>query len=137
MSMQSQFILTTASPFLPSLSAVGLLDGFLHILLGVGIGDDVREFEECRLHDGVHALARAQLGDDVETVQSVELDVLFRDLVLHLGGELLVHLVGGPDAVEQEGAALFEVGEHVITQHVRLVVARHEVRLVDDDFLES
>ena len=115
-----------------ALSAVRLLDGFLHVLLGVRIGDDVCEFEECRLHDGVHALGRAEFGDDVKTVEGVELDVLLRDLVLHLCGELLVHLVGGPYAVEQEGAAVLEVGEHVVTEHIGLVVARHEVRLVDE-----
>ena len=115
-----------------ALLAVRLLDGFLHILLGVGVGDDVGEFEECRLHDGVDALGRAEFGDDVQTVEGVELDVLLRNLVLHLCGELLVHLVGGPDAVEQEGAAVFEVGEHIVAQHVRFVVARDEVRLVDE-----
>ena len=115
-----------------ALLAVGLLDGFLHVLLGVLVGDDIRELEECRLHDGVDALARAELGDDIETVQGVEPDVLPRDLILHRGGELPVHLIGGPYAVEQEGAALFEVGEHVVTQHIGRVVARHEVRLIDE-----
>ena len=83
------------------------------------------------MHDGVDALVRSESGNDFKTVEGVELDVLFGNHILHSGREFRIHFFGSPLRVEQEGAALFEVGEHIVTEHVRLVVAGYEVCLVD------
>ena len=98
--------------------AVGLLDHFLHITLCVFVRNDVCKFEECGLHDGVDAFFRADFLDDFETVESVELDVFLCNHVLHCRRKFCVHLFGFPLRVEKERAAVFKVGEHVVTKHV-------------------
>ena len=102
------------------------------MLLGVGIGDDVREFEEARLHRRGDTVAESYLFDDLDGVYVIELDMLFRDRVFHARGKLFVHFFGGPGAVEQEYAAVFEIADHVVLDDVRRVVARDEVRLIDE-----
>ena len=84
------------------------------------------------MHNRVDALLGADLLDNFETVESVEFDVLFGNHILHGSGEFCIHLFGFPLRVEEERTAFFKVGEHVVTEHVRLVVACHEVRLVDE-----
>ena len=101
------------------------------MLFGVRIGDDARELEEASLHRGGNAVAEADLFDDLDRVDVVELDVLFGDRVLHRGGEFFVHLLDRPRAVEQEDAAVLEVADHVVLDDIGRVVAGDEVRLVD------
>ena len=57
--------------------------------------------------------------------------MLLCDCVFHTCGELGVHLLGRPLRVEQEYAAVLEVGEHIVAQYVGLVMASDKVRLVD------
>ena len=65
-------------------------------------GDYVRNLEERGLHDGVDAATHAHLAGDLDRVDGVELQVLFGDGILHGSGQLLVHLLRRPGAVEQE-----------------------------------
>lgn len=80
----------------------------------------------------LYAFFRADFLDDFETVESVELDVFLCNHVLHCRRKFCVHLFGFPLRVEKERAAVFKVGEHVVTKHVGFVVASHEVGLVDE-----
>ncbi len=63
--------------------AVCKFDLFFHILFCIFIRNDVCKFEESCLHDGVDAFLCAEFRDDLETVESVELDMFFCNHVLH------------------------------------------------------
>ncbi len=99
---------------LVALLAVGLLGVGLHVLIRLVIGDDVGQLEERSLHDGVDAAAHADFLGQLDGVDGVELGVLLRQQLLHGSGQLLLHLLGRPGAVEQEGAAVLQRGHHVI-----------------------
>ena len=117
---------------LGTLLAVGLLDGLLHVAFRLGVRYDVGYLEERRLKNHVLALGAAGLGRDVQSVDGIHLDLLLGEQVLHGRGKLGVELLVRPLAVEQEGAALFERGDHVVHRDVSGLVASHEIRLVDE-----
>ena len=114
-----------------ALLAVGLLGVGLHVLVGLVIRDDVGELEERSLHDGVDAVAHADLRRQIDGVDGVELDVLLGEQLLHGSRQLGVELLIAPLAVEQERAAVLEGGDHVVLRHIRRVVAGGEVGRVD------
>ena len=62
-----------------ALLAVGLGSGVLHVLDGVVDRDDVGNFEEGGLQNGVDAAAQTDLLADLDTVDGVELDVVLGD----------------------------------------------------------
>ena len=82
--------------------------------------------------NGVDALARADFVYYFKRVYRVELDVLFGDSALHFGGEFRVELFGRPVAVQKEHAAVLNVVNHVVVCYIGRVMARDEVRLVDE-----
>ena len=114
-----------------ALLAVGLLGIRLHVLVSLLVGDDVGQLEERGLHDGVDAVAHANLRRQIDRVDGVELDMLLGELLLHGSRQMLVKLFIAPLAVEQERAAILQGGEHVVLRHIRRVVAGGEVRRVD------
>ena len=116
---------------LVALLAVGLLGVGLHVLIRLIVGDDVGQLEEGGLHDGVDAVAHANLTGQLDGVDGVELGFLLGQQLLHGCGQLSLQLLGGPGAVEQEGAALLQRGDHVVHGDVRRVVAGDEVGRVD------
>ncbi len=89
-----------------ALLAVGLGGGFLHEGNGLVGGNDLGKSEERGLKNGVGAVSEAELHGDVGSVDGVELDVVLGDILLHLGGKMLVKLFAGPGAVKQECTAL-------------------------------
>ena len=104
----------------------------LHILDGLGLGHHVGQGEESGLENGVGALAHADLGCQVDGVDGVDLDVVFRDVALGHGGHVLVQLLIGPLAVDEEHAAGLHVPDHgEALEDIGGVVAGHEVGLVD------
>ena len=114
-----------------SLLQVGLRGRLLHVADGVFLRHDVRQREERRLQDGVRALAHADLAGEVDGVDGVELDAVFRDVALRLGVQVVLKLLGRPLAVDQVRAARLHVVDHAeALGHVGGVVAGHEVGLV-------
>ena len=114
-----------------ALLAVGLFDSGFHILFGVFVRNDVAKFKERCLHDGVDALCRADGFDNFVTVQGVETNVLLCDGVFDGSGQFLVHFFRSPDAVQQEDAAFFQIGQHIVTEQVAGGVASDKVGRVD------
>ena len=115
-----------------ALLQVGMSGGVLHVLDGLLLGHDLGQGEEGRLKDGVGALAHADAGSQVDSVQSVDLDVVGGDVALGLGRHVLLQIGVRPLAVDQEGAAGLDVADHGEALHnVGGVVAGHEVSLVD------
>ena len=114
-----------------ALQAVGLLDGSLHVLHGVFNGDDIGQLEEGRLQHHVGAIAQAQRLRFLIGVDDVELDVVLGDVLENIAGHLLLQLILGPLAVEQEGAVGLQLGDNIVLGQICLVVAGHEVRVAD------
>ena len=92
-----------------ALFAVGELDFFFHITLCIFVRNDVCEFKESSLHNGVYTLCSAESGNDFKTVQRIELDVLFSNHILHRCRKFDVHFFRSPLRVEKERAAFFKV----------------------------
>ena len=117
--------------YVVALLAVGLLDSGLHVLVRVLVGDNVGKLEESGLHDGVDAVAHANLRRQLDGVDGVELGVLLGQRLLHGSGQLGVQLLSSPGAVQQERAAVLEAVNHIIVRHVGRVVTGHEVSRID------
>ena len=114
-----------------ALLAVGLLGIRLHVLVRLIVRDHVSELEESSLHDGVDAVAHANLGSQIDSVDAVELDVLLGQHLLHGRRQVLVELRVAPLAVQQERAAVLQCGQHVVLRDIRRIVAGREVRRVN------
>ena len=66
----------------------------LHVLVGLLVGDDIGQLEESGLHDGVDAVAHANLSRQLDGVDDVELGVLLGQQLLHGSGQLRIQLLG-------------------------------------------
>ena len=115
-----------------TLLAVRCDDSILEVLDSRLDRNDVRELEERGLHDHVEATAEAELLGDFHSVDRVELDVVLRDVALHVGGQVLREILLAPDRVEQEFAAALETCEEIVLRHIRLLRTRDEVRVVNE-----
>ena len=115
-----------------SLLQVRFRSRILHVLDGLGLREHTGKREERRLQDGVRALAHADLDSQINCVDRVELHVIFRDVALGVGGQVVRKLLGRPLAVDHEGAARLHVlhdGE--VLRDVAGVMASNEVRLIN------
>ena len=115
-----------------ALLQVGVFSSVLHVLHGILSGHHVCQGEECGLKNGVGALAHANLDGQVDGVDGVQLNVVFSNIALGSGIQMMLQLLQVPLAVDQEHAA----GLHVLNNLEALgdvagVVASHEVSLVD------
>ncbi len=110
-----------------ALLAVGLLDRFLHLLDGLLERNHVRDFEECRLHDGVRTRTQTQLGGDLRGVDDIEVDLVLGQENLHVIGQRPAGRFGIVHRVQEERTARLEALQHVELIHVRRHVARHEI----------
>ena len=109
---------------------VGLGSRVLHVLQGVLGGQDLGQREEGGLEHRVGALAHADLGRQVDSVDQVDVDVVVRDVALGHGGHVLGELLVAPLAVDQEGAARLDVADHLeALNDVAGVVASDKVGL--------
>ena len=79
-----------------ALLAIGLGGSFLHKGNGLVCGDDLGKGKECSLKNGVGTVSETQLHCDVGSVDGVELNVVLGNILLHLGGKMLVKLFACP-----------------------------------------
>ena len=110
---------------------IGLFDRALDRGDGFVAGQDAADGKETRLHDGVDAPAHAGLLGDFVSVNHVELEFLFDDLLLHRARQVIPHFFRAIDAVQQERCARLGGLEHVIALEERELVARDKVRRAD------
>ena len=115
-----------------ALTAVALYDGVLDGLDGFVLRKDAADGEEAGLHDCVRAGAHAGFLRDFDGVDDVELEVLVYYLLLVAVGQLVPDLFGAEGRVEEEGAAVGRVLEHVELLKEGVDVAGEEVGLVDE-----
>ena len=110
-----------------TLAAVGLHDELLHLLHSKLGRYHLGDAEECRLQDGVGAIAQAYLLGNLGGVDIVDVDVVVGKVFLHAVGQVVGQLVALPHCVEQEGAVLLQAACHIIHVQVGLHVAGHKV----------
>ena len=110
-----------------TLLAVALDDELLHLLHGEVHGDDAGDAEEGTLQDGVRAVAKSDFLSNLRGVDVIDLDVVLSEVLLHLGGEVLLQLVALPDGVEEERAVLLQAAGDVVHVQIGLYVAGDEV----------
>ena len=110
-----------------TLLAVALDNEFLHLLNGQVDGDDLGDAEECRLQDGVGAVAKTDFLGYLGGVDVVDGDVVFGKITLGVVGQVGCEFFAIPDGVEQEGTAIAQAAQHVIHVQISLYVASHEV----------
>ena len=114
-----------------ALLAIGSNYGILQVLNSSINRNNVSQLEECGLHYHVEAAAEAQLLGNLDSVYSVELDVVLGDVTLHGSRQMLVQLCIAPDGVQQEGAALLQACQQVILVNIGLLGAGNEVCIVN------
>ncbi|OPZ73615.1 MAG: hypothetical protein BWY80_00903 [Firmicutes bacterium ADurb.Bin456] len=113
-----------------ALPAVCLLDGALQFVNGLFNGDDVGEFKESGLQDHVVAVTQPKFFRFINGVDGIKIDIIVGDIFPHGSRETFIQLLGAPDAVKEESAALLKSGKHIKGIHVGLVAARHEIRVI-------
>ena len=97
-----------------------MLHGILH-------RNDLSQLEECGLQHHVGAVAQTQSLRLLVGVNDVEFNVVFSDILQNIAGDLLLQLILGPLAVEQEASVGLQLGDDVVLGQIGLVVAGHKV----------
>ena len=116
---------------LASLLAVRLLDPGLDPWNNLFHRQNAGELEETRLHDGVDPRPESELLGQPVRVDHVEPQVLVDELLLHLDGQLVPHLVVRIRRVQQDRPAGFGQLEHLHRSKERELVNADHVGLLD------
>ena len=115
-----------------ALLEVGCGGLFLHVADGVFLRNDLRQREECRLQNGVGALAHTDLASEVDGVYHVKLDVVVCNVALGSSVKMMLKLCKIPLAVDEEHAAGLNVADDgEALGYVSRNMACNEVCLVD------
>ena len=115
-----------------ALLQVGLGSSVLHELNSLLARHYLSQCEECRLQNGVGALAHADLDSEVDCVDGVKLNVVLSNVALLGSCQMLAQLFRRPLAVDEEYAARLNVThDREVLGDVGRVVACYEVSLVD------
>ena len=115
-----------------ALASVGSLCGSLHQLVRLLSGDDSRQGEECGLKDGVDtSRSHTGLNTDLHAVDGVEVDIVIRDVLLHLARQVLIQFFMRPCTVQKEGSSVNQLLHHVVLAYISRIVACNEVCLTD------
>ena len=115
-----------------TLLEVGCGGLFLHVADGVFLRNDLCQREECRLQNGVGALAHTDLASEVDCVYHVKLDVVVCNVALGSSVKMMLKLCKIPLAVDEEHAAGLNVADDgEALGYVSGNMACNEVCLVD------
>ena len=110
-----------------TLLSVGLQDGFLHLVDSEVDGNHARDAEECRLQNGVGAVAKSNFASYLCGIDDVNRDIVLSEETFHLVGDEADEFVALKDGVEQERSVLLQTAGHVIHVEIGLYVASYEV----------
>jgi len=119
-----EVLLDDHAPPLP----VGLLDGRLDALDGLGLVEHAGQREEAGLQDGVDSRAEAGRAGRPLRVDDEEPEALVDDLPLGLHGQVIPHVLRPERAVQQERRTRRRELEHVLALQEPELVAGDEVR---------
>ena len=113
--------------FLAALLEVGVVVASLHGFDSFVDRNNVRQFEECSLEDGVNAVTKADFTSELRSVDDVELSVFIEQIFLHLCREFFVQFFYAPRTVQEVYTAVFEVRRRIIFLYVCRCMATNEV----------
>ena len=114
-----------------TLLAVRLHDSLLHLLYCQFHGDNLCDAEECRLQDGVGAVAQTYLLSDLGSVDIVNGNVLLGEVLLQVVGDEVHQFLALEDGVQQELTAGLQTTDNIIHAQISLNVTCHEVGSLD------
>ena len=114
-----------------ALLTVGLLDGVFHVSHGFSVRNDVGEFKESGLEDGVGSSGHSQVFGDLGGVQDVELNVVVSHLFFHIVWKVFYRVLGTVKGVQEECSAVFNSPEHIVLVQVGGLGTGNEIRAVD------
>ena len=106
-------------------------NGVFQIFHGIFNGDNIGQFEECRLHDHVEPATQSDVLDNLDGIDRVELDMFLCQGPFHRSRQVLFQSGCIPDGVQQERAAVFDASQYIVFVYVGLLRARYEVGLID------
>ena len=94
---------------LVALRTVSAFDRFLHVLHGVFERQNARQLEKRRLQHGVCAVPHADFHGDAGSVDDVKIDMFTSQIPFDGSGKMPLQIFRFPGAVQQEGAAVFQL----------------------------
>ena len=107
-----------------------MTDSVLHVAYCIVDRDDISQFEECSLQNGVRSsCAQTDLLGDGYSVTGVELYIVVGNVTFYLCRKMLFQLLVAPYAVQEEESARFYILYHFVTIQICAVVAGNEVSL--------
>ena len=94
--------------------------------------NDVCQFKECRLQDGIDtSRTHACLDTDLNTINDVEFDVVLCDVCFYLTRQMFFQTFHIPWAVQQECTAVNQFLNHVVFTNIGRIVACYKVCFFD------
>ena len=88
-----------------ALLAVRSYNSILQIANSLLKWNNISQLEECRLHYHIETSAKAQILSDLNSVYSVEFNIVLGNVALHGSRQLLRQLIVRPKCIKQEGTA--------------------------------
>ena len=86
----------------------------LHVLKCVCLWENLCKSKECRLKNGVGALAHTNFLGKVNCINQINVDVVLSNVALCLCWQVVCKLLCIPLAVDQEGTARLDVADHLV-----------------------
>ena len=111
-----------------ALLAVRFVDSLLHLLDSLLEWDNIRNLEECRLHNGICAATQTQLGCNLGSVDDVEVDIVLCKEYLHVGWQRCASSLCIEYRVEQERATSLQTLQNIVLINIRWNMASDKVR---------
>lgn len=108
-------------------------DGFLQVLHSIFNRDDTGQFEESSLHDHVDTTAKADAFSNLNSINGVEVDLMFNKITFQLSWKFLIQFCIGPRAVQEERAAIFQASHDIVAMNIRRVMNSYIVSRVDKE----
>ena len=115
-----------------ALLAIGSNYCILQILNSSLQRNNISQLEESRLHYHVEAAAQAQLLCNLNSVYSIELDIVLGNITLHSSRQMLIQLLISPNGIQQESTILLQTCQQVIFVNIGLLRTGNKVCIVNE-----
>ncbi len=108
-----------------------LFDTFFQVFDCVIYRNNLGQFEKGSLHNHVDSAAKTDGFTNFPCVDGIEVDFFLCQCALYACRQMFVHFLRCPQTVEQEGAALLQILQHVVLSQICLVMTGNEIRSVN------
>ena len=93
--------------------------------------DNICNCEECRLKNSWSSARKPYFLGNLNTVDSVEINIIFCNISLHLGRKLLIKFLRRPNTVEKECTSRHNILHHIIFSYIRRIMTCNKISLID------